>query len=450
MNILIISNSNLNSGSGVIAKDFEKVFQSQGAYVKILVNQFSGESENIINIKSSSNTQIISFFRTFFNNDLIKKTVLKLIRIFSKKLKLSNSFVFKTIHKSKYFVQDIDQTTSIYNSKLLIDKLENFKPDAIIVLFMQNFINFENLFDLKRFYNEIPVYINLLDMAAITGGCHYNWECLGYQKGCNFCPAVPQKMQYKIENNLKFKKDYAIEGDFNFVYCSSYQKKVLEKSLVSCKNRNYKIPLPIDEDYFNNNLILRSQTRKELGFGLNDIVIFFGAMDLSIARKGGLITLDVIKKILVNNELTRVKFLIIGPNFQEFKKVIPEARLVGLNTIHPKLLPNYYNASDLFLSPSIEDAGPMMVNQSIMCGTRVCSFEIGVALDMVKPNPDCGKCATQINPDSLYKAIKEEILFQQKNKRDDLRKKCAESAFNLTSKSAISKIWIKTFSKKNV
>jgi glycosyltransferase involved in cell wall biosynthesis len=42
-----------------------------------------------------------------------------------------------------------------------------------------------------------------------------------------------------------------------------------------------------------------------------------------------------------------------------------------------------YQAADVYVCPSIEDSGPMMINQSIMCGTPVVSFEMGVALDLV-------------------------------------------------------------------
>ena len=43
-----------------------------------------------------------------------------------------------------------------------------------------------------------------------------------------------------------------------------------------------------------------------------------------------------------------------------------------------------YNASNIFLSPSIDDAGPPMVNQSIMCATPVVCFEIGTAIDVIE------------------------------------------------------------------
>jgi len=42
-----------------------------------------------------------------------------------------------------------------------------------------------------------------------------------------------------------------------------------------------------------------------------------------------------------------------------------------------------YQAADVFVCSSVEDSGPMMVNESIMCGTPVVSFDIGVALDLV-------------------------------------------------------------------
>lgn len=42
-----------------------------------------------------------------------------------------------------------------------------------------------------------------------------------------------------------------------------------------------------------------------------------------------------------------------------------------------------YCAADVFMSTTIADSGPMMVNYSIACGTPVVSFPIGVAQDLV-------------------------------------------------------------------
>ena len=43
-----------------------------------------------------------------------------------------------------------------------------------------------------------------------------------------------------------------------------------------------------------------------------------------------------------------------------------------------------FKMCDLFVSTSIEDSGPLMVNQAIAMGTPVAAFGIGVAEDLVK------------------------------------------------------------------
>jgi glycosyltransferase involved in cell wall biosynthesis len=42
-----------------------------------------------------------------------------------------------------------------------------------------------------------------------------------------------------------------------------------------------------------------------------------------------------------------------------------------------------FSASDLYVSTSLEDSGPLMINMSIMSGTPVVSFAMGVAFDLV-------------------------------------------------------------------
>ena len=46
-------------------------------------------------------------------------------------------------------------------------------------------------------------------------------------------------------------------------------------------------------------------------------------------------------------------------------------------------LPLAYGAADVFVSPAIEDSGPMMILESLSCGTPVVSFDMGVARDVL-------------------------------------------------------------------
>ncbi|WP_299837373.1 glycosyltransferase [uncultured Tenacibaculum sp.] len=441
-NLLLITNSNVSSGAGVIARDFREAFLKHKIDTRVLVNQFSGDSDYIYNVQTESQSRKINIIRAVIRNKIFNKIFNKIITIAANIFKVSNGLVFKTLNSNKYFIQDIEQTKEIYSSDKLYKKVVDFKPDAMILLFPQNFITYKNIYELSRKWGNIPVFITLLDMAPITGGCHYTWDCLGYMNECSNCPAVTSKYKSKLINNLEFKSFYADKGAFNFVYSSDYLMGIIKKATISAKNNHYKIPLPTNEEYYHNNLSKRSKYRNELGVDEPDVLLFFGAMDLLNPRKGGKYLKEAISKILQDKDITNIKFLVVGNNFNEFEEIIPKNQLRTLDIIPPRELPNYYNAADIFLSTSIEDAGPMMVNQSLMCGTRVCAFEVGVALDMIKSNTDCGRCAESITSNSLYKIIKEEILNQQNNDRKLLRKKCADSAFSMTSKSEVSRKWI--------
>ena len=43
-----------------------------------------------------------------------------------------------------------------------------------------------------------------------------------------------------------------------------------------------------------------------------------------------------------------------------------------------KQLIKFYQESDFFLSQSIQDLGPIMINESLACGVPVISFKIGI------------------------------------------------------------------------
>ena len=65
-----------------------------------------------------------------------------------------------------------------------------------------------------------------------------------------------------------------------------------------------------------------------------------------------------------------------------------------------------YQIADLFVCSSLEDSGPQMINMSIMSGTPVVAFEMGVALDIVHHGKS-GYLAKLYEIDDLVKGINE-------------------------------------------
>ena len=156
---------------------------------------------------------------------------------------------------------------------------------------------------------------------------------------------------------------------------------------------------------------------------LNKKIIFSGAVSFEEKRKGFdqlVKALEILKKDLYTKE--NIHLAIAGNSNIEFEKLLPFPYTM-LGYLSHTDLPKAFQAADVFVSPSIEDAGPMMVNQSIMCGTPVVAFEIGVALDLVH-NGDTGYRAKLEDCDDLANGIysilkknQEELRIMQKNCR---------------------------------
>ena len=58
-------------------------------------------------------------------------------------------------------------------------------------------------------------------------------------------------------------------------------------------------------------------------------------------------------------------------------------RHIHLGFLDESGLVKAYQAADVFVCPSIEDSGPMMIVESVMCGTPVVAFEMGLSVDLV-------------------------------------------------------------------
>ena len=113
----------------------------------------------------------------------------------------------------------------------------------------------------------------------------------------------------------------------------------------------------------------------------------------------------------------RVLLLIAGSGFD--KKDLLPFEYYDLGQVDNHLgIASAYQAADIFACPSIEDSGPSMINQSLMCGTPVVSFEMGVALDLIlngktgyraklKDSQDLanGMCSILNMPDAEYEEM---------------------------------------------
>lgn len=276
--------------SGRSITDLKNLLKDKGHEVVVVTNSYLREElEDVISVKSLFSVLKIKVFT-------------KIISLITKqKRKDSNFYMFdQNSHKIKF------------DTSIILKKIP-FKPDAFIYLFQQGFLNEEALYQLNK-STGAPIYRYMVDMAEMTGGCHYAWDCEGYLKSCGSCPGLssdnPKDQTYY---NLKFKKKFIDSSQIYPIAASEWQMQQLLKSTLYRNIKKHKILFPIDENTFYSQD--KKATRVALKLPSDKKIIFFGAVNTTEKRKGAkelLEALNYLNTLLPAEKRDQIHLVIAG------------------------------------------------------------------------------------------------------------------------------------------
>lgn len=307
-------------------------------------------------------------------------TLLDRLRLYLKKKLFRYHQRFYT---SRYFVIEM---WDFFPASRLVAALP-FRPDAIIVHWVSTFVTTSMMSKLGTITGA-PLYWYMVDMASMTGGCHYAFDCSGYTRQCGQCPQLRfgkyksdisyRQWQQKF-NNFKTVKITAVAA-------STWLKRQAKASSLFAGQPIAQILLGMEVDVFKP--FPQQAARAILELPVDRKIIFFGAHNIDEERKGVNYLLDALSQLhhLLNRSPDLCRNILVvtaglGKNAEHLK--IPFEHLhIGLLQGSEKLAAAYQSA-DVFVNASTEDSGPMMINESILCGTPVVSFDMGVAPDLV-------------------------------------------------------------------
>jgi glycosyltransferase involved in cell wall biosynthesis len=364
MNILILSASHPFRTAGIVAYDIYKGFKAiKENNVRMVVKIW--DTYDDVDILTVDN------YFTFYKSRIINK--------FTKKLNLNKLFNKVTIQTNPdYHVQDIDQTIEYYSTESILRRAK-IKPDIIFVIFAQGFLNYKNIYELNKL-TKAPIYWLLADMAPFTGCCHYAWECPGYKSECGNCPAIYSQNLLDISSkNLSFKNLFIKDIDLRIIVPSEWLFHRAKSSSLFREKKISKVLLSVNEDQFYPNLD-KIGLKKKYNIDEDFFIIGFGANGLKEKRKGIRYILDAINILKTNR---KILFLYAGDQLIKEEYPYPVKYLGKLDR---KDLSDFYNLCDIFLSASLQDVGPYMIVEALMCGTPVISFNTGIASDYVITN----------------------------------------------------------------
>lgn len=401
--IVILTAVHTRKAAGIVAYDLMSALKGLGHEVLIITNsRLEKKYEDTVSVKGlldDLSTRIID--------------------------RVNRSFGFETKSDKQYYMSGLNEKFTIRKARRIIKRL-TFTPDGFIYLFPQKFLTAGDLYYLND-KTKAPIFWYMMDMAPMTGGCHYAWDCTGYTRQCGACPGIfSDNPKDKTNKNWKKKSAFIEKTNITPIAGSEWQYKQLKQSSLFKNKPHHKLLLPIDDRIFIPSDKITA--RKEFGLPLDKRLIFFGSVNANEYRKGFKELTTALSLLSDDRSFTGnedIHLVIAG----KFNKELNEGLAYShsfLGFLDHDRLAQAFNASDVFVCPSIQDSGPMMINQSVMCGTPVVSFETGVAPDLVHTGVT-GYCAKIGDTEDLAKGIKF-VLGLSKHELEIMQRNCCELA----------------------
>ena len=270
-----------------------------------------------------------------------------------------------------------------YRLNSLLDSIKD-PVDIICIHWITRLLSTKYISELaKRF--KCPIIWMLTDQEPYTGGCHYSYDCKGYTVQCGQCPQLKSNKandrSHKVWQN---KSQHLGSLPITFVSSCSWTSERFRESSIFGKHRLEEIGDALDTTVFKQSD--KAVIRDLLHIPKNAKVIFFGAFSLENQRKGMGYLADALTRI--SSERSHVKsdifLLCAGHNPTSLLKQLPYPSLSLGYLKDDNNLAAAYQASDVFVCPSVYEAGAMMVPESMHCGTPVVAFDTGNAADLIR------------------------------------------------------------------
>lgn len=431
--VLVISSVDPYIGPGIVGLEHYNSLKEGGLEVDFLTKYPVKGHPEFITIYDKKPIKHLSCLR----NSFLVRQIRKL------KKKLSRNPLDHQINGYAFFYQkEIEPQVPVNHVLAKIKK----KYDAVYVLFWQGLLTFATI---DALYDKLhcQFHFRCVDYSPMSGGCHFTGDCQRYQTGCGMCPGIRSNREDDFTHwNVEYRRKI-YEKVKPIVYGNTYMNSFYHKSFLLKDYDRCEIVLPLMDNNEYKPLDVLSCRRKYKIPSDKEFLIFIASQNLNDERKGIsylLLALRFLHNQLSVEERKRILLVLAGHNIEPIQDSLCFDYLY-LGYVKQAELPEIYSMSDVYLSPSVNDAGPSMVNQSMSCGTPVVAFEMGTALDVVKDR-NTGYCAKLHDSEDFARGIAS-IYHLPKHEYKALRKHCREVALILTSPEAHVKNFLRVYEK---
>jgi glycosyltransferase involved in cell wall biosynthesis len=380
MKVLHINQSDISGGAAIAGYRLHQGLLSQGVDSKLLVGTVQTSSDRVASTPSRK-------YRT--ENQIVRVT---------------GSLGLNYLHLISTF--DIPKHRFYQNSDIL-----NF----------HNLHNgYFNYLAIPSLTKSKPAVFTLHDMWSFTGHCAYSYDCDRWKIGCGKCPYLDIYPDVQRDNTrLEWKlKNWVYSGSNLTIVTPS--RWLFEQAKQSMLNHFpiHHIPYGIDTEAYQP--LDQELCRSMLGISAGKKVLMFGAESLKDSRKGRELLLKSLQSLPESLKVETV-LLTLGNSGEEISEVVGMATLNLGYVSGDRLKAVAYSAADLFIFPTRADNLPLVLQESMACGTPMVSFKIGGVPDLVRPGIT-GYLAAPEDVQDFCNGIVQ--LLEDRNLRDRMGQNC--------------------------
>ncbi|HWG72581.1 MAG TPA: glycosyltransferase [Acidimicrobiales bacterium] len=231
-----------------------------------------------------------------------------------------------------------------------------------------------------------PAVISLHDMWPLTGHCSFSFECDRWRAGCGRCPhpeAFPSIRRDATAIEWRLKDRLWDASRMTVISPSAWLADMARESMLG-RFEVEVIPHGIDTETFAP--VDRSAARAALRLPPEGPVIMFAAASVTDKRKGADLVPGVLDRLPARTR-RRCVVVLMGDRGPELGDTLRAAgyRVADFGYVaSDNLKAALYSAADVFVLPTRADNSPLVVLESLACGTVVVAFAVGGVGELVR------------------------------------------------------------------
>ncbi len=308
-------------------------------------------------------------------------------------------------------------------SSFRIPRLQVYRDTDLLTIHgtHSGFLNYLALPSLTR---EKPTVFVLHDMWCLTGHCAMSFDCERWKIGCGKCPypeAHPAIRRDATHVEWKLKEWVYSRSNLVIVSPSRWLAELAKQSMLR-RFPIHCIPNGVDLEAFQP--LDPEKCRSLLGIPPGTKVLMLAALSLHSPWKGG----DLLRKalVLLPESLKRNSvLLLLGRGGEAISESVSFPCISLGHVDDDRLKAIAYSAADVFVHPTRADNFPLVLQESMACGTPVVSFGVGGVPELVRPGVT-GYLAEPESAEDLREGIVQ--LLQDEERHAFMSKRCRDIA----------------------